>query len=100
MSDPRIDRSDPVQAAAEDRYLASKFLVGQPVYGDHRVLLHRSLTTAVVITPDANGNVVVNEEAGEEIVDIIDTHLYCDTCGVLGYDELADHGIAELWEEV
>ena len=68
-------------------------------YTDHKVRLHRSLTTSVLVTPDADGNVRIVEEDGEDIIDIIDTHLYCDTCGLLTVEEYADHGIGEYWEE-
>ena len=70
-------------------------------FTDHKVRLYRTITTSVVVRPNSVGNVAIVEEEGEEVLDIIDSNLFCDTCGMLYDDgELDDHGISEEWDEV
>ena len=66
---------------------------------DHKVRIHCTLVTSNVIKPNENGDVVVVEEEGEEVIDFIESRLVCDSCGILGYDELEDHAISENWQE-
>lgn len=47
-------------------------------------------------TVDYDGNIVVDRST-EEVVDYLDSHIYCSVCGLLGYDEYEDHGISEDW---
>jgi hypothetical protein len=66
----------------------------------HKLTIQRTITVETDVTVTSDGNISTPEGAVEEVVDFMESHLYCSTCGLLAPDEYEDHGISEFWEEV
>ena len=71
----------------------------RPKFHDHTIHLLHIETRSWIVTVDEDGDVDPGIDPGE-VDDVDDSWLYCDTCGRLGDDELADHGISDEWQEV
>lgn len=47
-----------------------------------------------------NGDITLGENYSEEVLDVLETSIWCDKCKKLGSDEYEAHGISEDWQEV
>lgn len=49
---------------------------------------------------DDYGNIRVVDGYKEELIDTLESRVWCSECGLLGSDEMEDHGLVEDWQEV